>query len=113
MKWGADGGDDPTVCRSVMGCRELYAHRDARRHAVYGGRGGSKRFGQRSRCPAMQQTQRLQVALDRHGRNHPAGVPVSDRDAELVGELTGREGETFEHLRRRRSRRVGRDGRVR
>ena len=71
-------------------------HGDLRRVGVDRGADGAQGLGQRDRRPAVQEPERLGVALHRHGRHDPVGGDLDQLDAQLVVEASvalGHEGD--------------------
>src|SRR3712207_6817780 len=90
---GADGGDRAAARRADVAGVELDAHRPPLGAHPEDRRPGADRLDERAGGAAVQQAERLGVALDRHRGDQPVGVVVDDLDAELGvqrAEPTGR-----------------------
>src|SRR3712207_3626295 len=79
-----DGGDDPLGGCPQVADVELHPDRLPARARAQRRGPGADRLHQRAGGAAVEQAERLLVALDRHGRDHVVGVEVGDADAELV-----------------------------
>ena len=74
----------PERGRAVVGGVDVHPDGDLRRIGVDGGPDGSEGLGEHDGRPAVQEAERLGVALDRHGRDDPLRCDLDELDAHLV-----------------------------
>src|SRR5690606_1430321 len=84
MSGGGDTGDVPSAHAAVVGGVDVHAHGEAARAGIEGGCDRAEALGEHARGAAVQQAERLGVAVDRHPGDHAFGTRLDVLDAEAV-----------------------------